>query len=136
MQQLADVLDGAAEDGARAALDDGALDQFRVLDHRADEVVVGVFVARQIKLAVGGLALAEQLARRQLHLLQQLAQLALAYRRDVVVDLLEINAALTEQPVGLAALRSSRLLVDGDPVVHVAHSFAAGKKVCAQNFPC
>jgi hypothetical protein len=71
-----------------------------------------------MQFAVDGLARAEQVARFELHLPQQLAQLFRAERLDVIVDLLERDAALTEQAVSLSTFRSSRLFVNGDFVVH------------------
>ena len=118
LQQLFDSLGRAAEHGARPALDDGALDEVGVLDHQADDFVVGEFALAEFQLLVAGLARAQKLARLGAHLGDQLAQLRLAYRVEVVVDPLVVVTALTEQPVGLAALRSGRLLVDGNPVVH------------------
>ena len=89
-----------------------------MLGHEADEFVVGDLAPAQPQLAVDGLARPQKLARLDAHLADQLAQLRLAQRLDVVVDLRVINPALTEQAVGLAALRSSRLLVDDDFVAH------------------
>jgi hypothetical protein len=119
-QELRDFLGRAAEDGPVAALDDGALDEVWVLGHVADEFVVGEFAPAEVQFAVDGLARPQKLARRDAHLPDQFAQLLLADGLDVVVDPLEIDAALTEQAGGLAALRSSRLLVDGDFVRHVS----------------
>jgi hypothetical protein len=108
----------ADEDGARAALDDGALNEVRVLEHQGDDFVVGEFALAQTQLAVDGLARPQEVARRELHLAEQLAQLPLVERGRVVVHLLEGDAALTEQPVNLTTLRSSRLLVNSNLVGH------------------
>jgi hypothetical protein len=91
-----------------------------MLDHETDDLVVGEFALRQTEFFVDSFARAQKLARRDAHLPYKLAQFGFAYRLDVEVDLLEINAALTEQTVGLSALGSGRLLVDGD---FVSHSF-------------
>jgi hypothetical protein len=40
---------------------------------------------------------------------------------DEVVDFLKVDAALTEQTVGLAALGSSRFFVDVDAVFHLSY---------------
>ena len=89
-----------------------------MLDHESNNLVVGEFAFAESEFFIDGLARPQQFARRQPHLLYQLAQLPLAKRLNVVVDLPEIDPALTEQAMRLAALGSSRLLVDGDLVGH------------------
>ena len=119
-QKLFDLLRRSPEHRAVAPLDDGALDEVRVLGHEADDLLVGEFARGESKLFVDRLARAQKLARAYAHLADQLAQLPLAERLGDVVYFLVSDAALTEQAVGLAALGSSRLLVDGD---FVGHSF-------------
>ena len=94
-----------------------------MLDHQSYQLVVRKLALPQFELLVDGLARAQKLAWREAHLRNQLAQLCLPNRLKVVVDLLEVHAALTEQPVCLAALRSSRLLVDGYLVVQSLSSY-------------
>ena len=77
-----------------AALDDGALDEVGVRGHEAYEFVVGDFARAEAQLAVDGLALPQQFARRDAQLADQLPQIRLAYRIDEVVALLLINPAL------------------------------------------
>ena len=89
-----------------------------MLGHESNDLVVGEFTCAKPEFAVDRLGRAQQLARPKPRLLYQLAQLPLAERLDVVVDLPEIDPALTEQAMRLAALASSRLLVDGDFVGH------------------
>jgi hypothetical protein len=118
INHLSNLFGRAGEDGAVAADDDGTLDQFGVRGHQADDLVVGVFTAAEAESLVCGLARAEQFARGEARLADDLAQRRLVEAFGVEVDPLELYAALTEQPVGLAALRSSRLLVDDDLVGH------------------
>ena len=89
-----------------------------MLDHESNDLVVGEFASAQPEFAVDRLGRAQQFARPKPRLPYQLAQLPLAEWRDVVIDLPVIDAALTEQAMRLAALASSRLLVDGDFVGH------------------
>lgn len=107
-----DILHGASQHGTLSSLDDGALDEVRVLDHERDQFVICERAARQLKLAINGLARAQQGARGELHLRQQLPQLFMAERRGVVIYLLVRDTALTEQPVDLTALGSRRLFID------------------------
>ena len=118
IQQGFDVLRRPPEYGARSAFNDGTLEEVGILDHESNDLVVGEFASAESEFFIDGLARPQQFARRQPHLLYQLTQLRLAERLDVVVDLPVIDAALTEQPRGLAALGSSRLLVDCDFVFH------------------
>ena len=126
-EQSSDVFERAGEDGAGAALDDGALEEVGVFDHVGDEFVVGEVGAGEVEFAVDGLGRAQEVAGPEAGLANQLAQLRLRERRGVVVDLLVFDAALTEQPGQLAALASSRLFVDGDFVRHVFQSPFQGK---------
>jgi hypothetical protein len=80
-------------------------------------VVAEVFLSN-LQFAIDRFAGAQKLARVDAHLLDQIAQLLFGQRLDVVIDLLEIDAALTEQLVQLATFASSRFLVDGDFVCH------------------
>jgi hypothetical protein len=89
-----------------------------VRGHQADDLVVGQFSPAEVESLVCGLARPQQLARREARLAYDLAQRRLVEAFGVEVDLLELYAALTEQAVGLSALRSGRLLVDDDLVGH------------------
>jgi hypothetical protein len=101
------------------------LEEVRVFDHESNDLVVGEFAFAESEFFIGGLARPQQCARGQPRLLYQLTQLPLSERLDVVVDLPEIDPALTEQAMRLAALGSSRLLVDGD---FVFHGFVSGQR--------
>ena len=90
-----------------------------MLDHECDNLIIAQFLCAKIEFAIDRFTCAQKLARLESHLLEQLAQFLFAQRLDVVVDLFEIDATLTEQLVQLATLRSSRFLVDGDFVGHV-----------------
>ena len=83
-------------------------------DQQGDDLFIGKLMLAELQLAILRFVCAQQLARRDLHLGDQFAQLRFAQRLDDVVDFLVLNAALTEQPVGLAAGASSRLFVDDD----------------------
>jgi hypothetical protein len=52
-------------------------------------------------------------------------QLLLTQRLEIVINLLEINAALTEQFVQLATFASSRLFVNDNFLRHIIWSAAA-----------
>jgi hypothetical protein len=66
----------------------------------------------QAKIAIYRFAGAQQLAWLDSHFVNQVAQLLLAERLEVVIDFVVVDAALTEQFVQLATLGSSRLFVD------------------------
>jgi hypothetical protein len=117
-KQVFDFLGRASEHGMLAPFDDGALEEVWVLDQEAYDLVVREFALSEFEFFVDSLACAQKFARRDAHLAYKLAQFGFANRLDVIVDLLEINAALTEQAVGLAALGSGRLLVNCDFVFH------------------
>ena len=89
-----------------------------MLDHQRDELVVAQFALAQIKFAINRFTCAQKLARLAAHLFEQLAELFLAQRLDVIVHLLEIDATLTEQLVQVATFRSSWFFVDGDFTGH------------------
>src|SRR4051794_5197221 len=63
LQERLHVLDGSAQDGARASLYDGTLNQVRVFDHQRDQLVVRKLAHAQTKLFVDGLAPAQDVAR-------------------------------------------------------------------------
>lgn len=86
-------------------------------DHERDCFVARQFAPPWVQLAVERFFRAQQSARRDVHLGEEFAQFRFAERRGRVIDLLELDAALTEQARGLAACASSRLLVDRDYVV-------------------
>ena len=103
-EQLQHALGRPGEHGPVAALDDRPLEQHRVGGHRGDDLVVGR-VARQ-QLLRAGLLLAQDGARAHARLAQQLADLGLRQRIDVVVDAVEVDAALG-RGCGRAACSSS-----------------------------
>ena len=86
-------------------------------DHERDALVVREFAAVRVQLAVERFFRAQQGARRDVHLGEEFAQFRFAERRGRVINLLEFDAALTEQATGLAAGASSRFLVDRDLIV-------------------
>ena len=89
-----------------------------MLDHQRNDFFVAEFFLTQTKLAIDSFTRAQELARLDIHLLDQFAQFPLAQRLDVVIDFLKVHATLTEQLVQLATLRSSRLFVDCNLVGH------------------
>src|SRR4051794_14971796 len=113
VQQLEGALDGTGEHRAVAALDDRTLHELRVLGHQADELVVGRRVVDEVELGGEGLAGAQHVARPGAGLAQQLAQLGLGQTLDVVLDPIEVDAALLQQLGQLAARRAGAFLVDG-----------------------
>jgi hypothetical protein len=120
LEQRLHVFDWPAQHRAFATLHNRALNQVRMLDHQRNDFIVREFAATQTKFFIYRLAGAQELARLDLHLGDQISQLFLRERLSVVVNLLKWNAALPEQPVQFSTLRSSRLFVNCD---FVAHSF-------------
>jgi hypothetical protein len=90
-----------------------------MFDHQRDQLVICVCALREAKLAVDGLARAQQLARLHLHLFEQRAKPFFRQRLCVIIDFLKWNAALTEQPVKLSTFRSSRFFVNGYFIFHL-----------------
>ena len=117
-QQYFYVLSRPSQNGAIASLDDGPLNQIRMLDHQGDDFVIAEVFLAQTQLSIDRFAGAEQVARLDAHLLDQLSQFLCTQRLEIIVDLAEVDAALTEQLVQLATFRSSWFLVDCDFVFH------------------
>lgn len=85
-----------------------------MLRHQRSDLSVGQVLLPKFELAINRFASTQKFARLDAHLLEQLAQFPLAQRLDVVVDLFEIDATLTEQLVQLATLGSSGFFVNCD----------------------
>ncbi len=127
-EQRLDILHRTTENGALATFDDRALHEFGMLDQERDDFVISQSALAQILFAIDGFVFAQQLARRDLHLGDERAQFLFAKRRGRIVDLLEFDAALTEQAVGLATGASSRFFVNRDlEVVHLRLSNSESK---------
>lgn len=118
LQQITNVLRRAPQHRAIAALDNWPLQEIRVLDHQRNDLVIAQLFLSQAELAIYRFARAQQLARLDFHLLNQVAQLLFAQRLEVVINLLEVDTALPEQFVQLATLASRRLFVDRDLIRH------------------
>ena len=89
-----------------------------MLDHQIDELCVTELAFGQAQLAIDGLSWAQEFPWGDFQLADQFRQLFLSKRFDVVIDLFERYATLPEQPIHVAALRSSGLLVNDDWVSH------------------
>jgi len=122
----------AREYCARAFLDDRPLNQIRILHHQLDEFIVRQIAFGDPKRLVDRLLRAHQLARRHLHLAQQVEQLLLRNRIDVVVDGIEVHAALFESGVDLPTCGAGRLLIDDD--FHFASGSGRSWKCAASGF--
>ena len=85
-----------------------------MLDHQRDEYIIAQVALSKVEFAINRFARAQELARLEAHLLEQLAKFLFAQRLDVIVNFFEIDATLTEQLVQLATLRSSRFFVNSD----------------------
>jgi hypothetical protein len=85
-----------------------------MLDHQRDDFGIAELVFGQTQFTVDRLACSKELTMSDLHLPDQFRKLLLRQRFDVVVNLLEVHATLTEQPIQLAAFRSSWFFVDGN----------------------
>src|SRR5215213_8114466 len=92
-----------------------------MFDHQVDQLAIAELVFRQSQFLVNRLTLPQKISRLQLHLANQLSEFLPAQRLDVIVNLVKRNAALTEQLVHLATLRSSRFFVNCDCVCHVSY---------------
>src|ERR1041385_2828505 len=92
-----------------------------MLDHQIDQLRITELVFRQSQLFVDRLTLTQEISRLQLHLANQFGEFLPAQRLDVVIHLLKRNAALTEQLVHFATLRSRGLFVNCDRVSHVSY---------------
>ena len=90
-----------------------------MLDHQRDDLIVGELLLSKFEFPINRFTRSQKVARFHTHLLKQLAQLLFAQRLDVIVDLFEIDATLTEQLVQLATLRSSRFFVNGNHTGHL-----------------
>ena len=123
-QQGLHILGRSTQHRASAALDDGPLNQVRMLDQQRNDLIVAEVLLPQTELAIDRLAGAEEFARLDAHLPDQLAQVLFAERLKIVIDLRKRNATLTEQLVGLTTLRSSRLFVDGDLIANTSNPWA------------
>ena len=129
LEKLVHALDRPREHRAVAALHHRTLEQWRVLRHQRDDLVVGEVAALDV-LLVGGLALAQQVRRRAAGLAHELADLVLRQRIDVVVHALEVDPALLQQRDEVAAGRAGGLLVDGD----VAHGAGMQARLILDSF--
>jgi hypothetical protein len=96
LKQRLHILDRATEHCTIPALDNRPLNQVRMLDHQSDEFIIAQFAFTRVEFAIDRFARAQKLAGLKAHLLEQLAQLLFAQRLDVIVDLFEIDATLTE----------------------------------------
>ena len=83
-------------------------------DHQRDDLIIAQFTLTKFEFAINRFARAQKLARLEVHLFEQLAKFLFAQRFDVVVNLFEVDATLTEQLVQLATLGSSRFFVNSD----------------------
>jgi hypothetical protein len=117
-QQCFYLFHRSGENSAPSSFDDRALHKIRMFDHQRDQHFVGMLALAQTQLAVDGFSRAQQITWLEFHLLKEFAQLIFAQRLFVIVDLLERDAALTEQPVSISTRRSSRFVVDDNYVRH------------------
>jgi hypothetical protein len=89
-----------------------------MLDHERNDLVIRELALTQTQLSIYRLAGAQYIARRQLHLAEQLRQLLPGQWLEVVVDLLKRDATLPEQLVYFTTFRSSWLFVNYNFVFH------------------
>src|SRR5678815_4190646 len=99
LQNLFESFSRPSQDCARAFLDDRALYQIRIPHHQLDDLIVREIAFGESERLVDRLLRAQQLPRRHLHLAKQLAQLLLWNRIDVVIDGIEVHAALLQSGV-------------------------------------
>ena len=85
-----------------------------MLDHQRDDFIIAEVFLSHLQFAINRFAAAKQLARLDPDLSNQIAQLLFVQWLDVVIDLFEVDATLTEQLVKFTTLRSSRFLVNGN----------------------
>ena len=113
-EELEDLPDGTRQHGTVPALDDRPLDEHGVLGHEPDQLVVVRQLAVEPQLGDERLAPAQHVAGPQPRLAQQLAEPGLRQALDVVLDAVEVHAALGEQRREPPARRAGALLVDGE----------------------
>ena len=113
-QQRFHILNRPPQHCAIIPLDNWSLNQVGMLDHQRDDFVVAEIFLSNLQFAIDRFAAAQKLARVDTHLLDQIAQLLLVQRLNVVIDLSVIDAALTEQLVQLATFASSGFFVNCD----------------------
>src|SRR4051794_16571499 len=111
-EQLERALDGPRQHRAVAALHDRPLQELRVLRHQAEPFVVGDLALAEPELVVYRLPLADDVLDGSAGLRHELADLRLGQRVDVVVDPLEIDAALGEQREQVLTRGTRGLLVN------------------------
>jgi len=80
--------------------------------HQRDEFIVAEIFPAETKLTRDGLTRSQNLSRPEAHFPEQLAELLFAERLEIIIDLFEVNATLTEQLVQFATLGSSGLFVN------------------------
>ena len=119
LQQSFHIFHRSPQHSSISALDDGSLNQVRMLDHKRNQLLVSKSRLAYSQFTVNRFAGAQQLTRGYSHFAQQFTQLLLRQRRRVVVHFFVINTALTEQSIKLAALCSSWFLVNYDLRAHV-----------------
>src|SRR5215213_3192364 len=134
VEQLEHALDRPSQDRALAADHHGPLQELSVLGHEADRLVVVRLPLTEPELRVHRLALAEERPRRPAGLPDELPDLVLGERLDVIVDPVEVDAPLLEQRREVPAGRASPLLVhhelrhavDATERLHYPDTSAAG----------
>ena len=109
--QVESFFGGAGDHGSVADLDDRAVEQTGVSDDSGEDLRLGrIFVqAEFLELRFLG---PQQCVGRNVEFLEKAFQLFFAERVDEVVDLVVIDAVLTEQRGQIAAGRSGWLFVD------------------------
>src|SRR5437588_12872396 len=105
-----------------------------MFDHQRDDFIVAQIFLAQFEFAIDRFAGAQQLAWRDAHLLNQLAQLLFAQRLDVIVDLAKVHAAFTKESIHFATLGTGWLFVNGDCVWH--RLIPAGKMPAYRTHGC
>src|SRR5215813_3036699 len=99
LQKGFNILSRPAHHGPISAFDDRPLDEVRMFHHQRDEFIVAEIFLAQTKLTRDGLTRSQNLSRPEAHFPEQLAELLFAERLEIIIDLFEVNATLTEQLV-------------------------------------
>src|SRR5882724_11912007 len=97
-----------------------------MLDHQRDNLVVAELTLSQAEFAIDWFALAQEITRLEFHLSEQVRELFLAERLDVIVNLIKVHAAIAQKPIHLAAFCTGWSFVNANLVYHKLPYFVLG----------
>jgi len=113
--EIAEVFDGAGEDGFIPAHDDGALNEIGISHHEVDELFGGEVFARHV-IAISGFILADGILWFHSGKAEQVLKLIGRKGFIEVVNGLEVEPVVSQGTLDLAASASGRFFVNCDSV--------------------